>query len=73
MTAEIAVSGSRQRVNNCATKETLKVLIKLLVGDTTHALNVSKAKEGSLTHKHAPITRPGRNLADVRGMKISRH
>ena len=72
MTAEIAVSGSRQCVNNCATKETLKVLIKLLVGDTTHALNVSEAR-GSLTHKHAPITRPSRNLADVRGMKISRH
>ena len=44
MTAEIAVSGSRQCVNNCATKETLKVLIKLLVGDTTCVLNASRAE-----------------------------
>ena len=45
MTADIAVSGSRQRVNNCTTKETLEVLIKLLVGDTTCVLNASRAEE----------------------------
>ena len=65
MTAEIAVSGSRQRVNNCATKETLKVLIKLLVGDTTCVLNASRAN--SLTHKHAPMAAPIENNWHVSG------
>ena len=50
---------TRQATSNGATKKTLRVLIKLIVVDSTNALNVSKA-QSSLTHKHAQLTAPRR-------------
>ena len=50
---------TRQATSNVATKKTLRVLIKLIVVDSTNALNASKARS-SLTHKHAQLTAPSR-------------
>ena len=47
---------TRQATNNRATYDT-EVLFKLLVVDSTCALNASKARS-SLTHKHAHMTAP---------------
>ena len=49
---------SRQSTSNRATHDT-KVLFKLLVVDSTCALNASRARS-SLTHKHAQLTAPRR-------------
>ena len=50
---------TRQAASNDAAKKTLRVLIKLLVVDSTNALNASKARS-SLTHKDAQPTTPRR-------------
>ena len=49
-------AGHQQRSNK---KTQTSVLIKLIVVDSTNALNVSKA-QSSLTHKHAQLTAPRR-------------
>ena len=51
---------------------TLKVLIKLIVVDSTYALNASKA-QSTLTHKHAHLTVPSEYWAHVKGRNINRH
>ena len=63
------LNGTRQVTSNRATYDT-EVLFKLLVVDSTCALDASRAS--SLTHKHAHMTAPT-ELESASGMNISRH
>ena len=59
-------ASDQQQNNKCDTE----VLFKLLVVDSTCALDASRAS--SLTHKHAHMTEP-KELECASGMNISRH